>query len=126
MCVPTLAPVDSPLNMGVSSLAVLPLTQVSTVKPRDLLTTFSPCITSISYFLLQARGRQGGEEGERGGKGVSMVVECSSTGCRGQMARRLMLRRKEEEEKGERRAAWAGEGVCGHGNSTSTWYTITG
>jgi hypothetical protein len=48
----TLAPVDMPLNMGVSSLAVFPLTHVSTVNPRDLLTTFSPCIRSISYFLL--------------------------------------------------------------------------
>lgn len=64
MSVPTLAPVDSPLNMGVSSLAVLPLTQVSTVKPRDLLTTFSPCITSISYFLLQRQGNKGGGRGE--------------------------------------------------------------
>ena len=49
----TFSPVGRPLNSGVSWLASTADTQLSTVKPRLLLTTFSPSICSIWYFLLQ-------------------------------------------------------------------------
>jgi hypothetical protein len=66
--------------MGDSSAAALPLTHVSTVKPRDLLTTFSPCICSISYFLLQG-GKRITEEG--GGHEGRVMQDGSEAGtCR--------------------------------------------
>jgi hypothetical protein len=53
LAVLTFSPVGRPLNSGVSWLASTADTQLSTVKPRLLLTTFSPSICSIWYFLLQ-------------------------------------------------------------------------